>query len=179
MSAWTLRLELWLAAIGRWPLLLALAAVLTAMLWAVLLPVAEIAATHEQFQLAVLSSPVAGARSAEPMAASVDTLTEFEQRLAADDDVSRLQRALWRQGASAGLQMNKVDYRNEADANGQFSRLAITLPMTGPYPVVRKFIFSLMADFPGLSLDKLDVKRDQAASGLVETTVHLTLFTHP
>jgi hypothetical protein len=179
VSGWTLKLELWLAAIGRWPLLLALAGVLTAALWAVLLPLAESASTREQFQLAVLGRPAADARPAEPPAPSVDALAEFEQRLASDEDVSRLQRELWRQGASAGLQMNKVDYRNETDANGQFSRLAITLPMTGSYPAVRKFIFSLMADFPGLSLDKLDVKRDQAASGLVETTVHLTLFTSP
>jgi len=179
VNGWPLKLELWLIAIGRWPLTLALVGVLTAGLWTVLLPLAEHASAREQHQLAVSRSPAADAKLAEPAVPSVDALAAFEQRLATDDDIGRLQQELWRQGAAAGLQMNKVDYRSETDANGQFSRLAITLPMTGPYPAVRKFTFSLMAEFPGLSLDKLDVKREQAASGLVETTVHLTLFTRP
>ena len=179
MNAWPLKLSLWLGVIGRWPLVLVFVGALTAVLWGVLLPIAEGTAMREQHLLASLGSTKPDVQVAESAAPRIDMLAAFEQRLATDDDISRLQRQLWRHGATAGLQMNKIDYRSEVDANGQFGRLAITLPMTGSYPAVRKFAFLLMSEFPGLSLDKLDMKREQAASGLIETTVHLTLFTRP
>lgn len=91
----------------------------------------------------------------------------------------RLMKQIWQLGAAAGLQLNRVDYHTEVDAGGRFNRLLITLPMTGSYPAVRKFMFTLMAEFPGLSLDKIDMKRDQTASAQVETSAHMTLHTRP
>ena len=104
---------------------------------------------------------------------------DIEQRLASEDDRMRLMKQIWQLGAAAGLQLNRVDYHTEVDAGGRFNRLLITLPMTGSYPAVRKLMFTLMAEFPGLSLDKIDMKRDQTASAQVETLVHMTLHTRP
>lgn len=178
MRAWTLKVELWLMAIGRWPLVFGAAGVLMALLWGTLLPATEQQAAREHRRLQTLRERTLD-RPVQTEAAPADTLAAFEARLASANDVTSLMRQLWEQGAAAGLQMNKVDYRTEPDTGGGFERLSVTLPMTGPYPAVRKFTFALMAEFPGLSLDKLDMKRDQAVSGRVETTAHFTLLTRP
>jgi hypothetical protein len=178
MNGWTLRVELALASLGRWPVVLGLVALLACALWMVVLPAGDQRVQHERRQLATLTEQAA-APAAAPAAPPADPLATFESRLAGPDDVTNLMVQVWKLGADAGLQMNKVDYRTEPDPGGGFERLSVTLPMTGAYPAVRRFVFSLMAEYPGLSLDKLDMKREQTAHGRVETTVHLTLLTRP
>ena len=176
MSGWTLRAGLALAALGRWPVVLGVVALLACALWMLVLPAGDQRVQRERRQLASLTEQ---APATAPASAPADPLATFESRLAGPDDVTDLMVQVWRLGADAGLQMNKVDYRTEPDPGGGFERLSVTLPMTGAYPSVRRFVFSLMAEFPGLSLDKLDMKREQTAHGRVETTVHLTLLTRP
>lgn len=179
MTAWTLRTELALASIGRWPLVIAGVSLLAAALWIAVLPEVDQRILQERRQLAALADRSTQASMVAPPAPPADPLATFESQLATAEDVTNLMIQVWKLGADAGLQMNKVDYRTEPDAAGGFERLSLTLPMTGAYPAVRRFVFSLMTDFPGLSLDKLDMKREQTALGQVETTVHLTLLTRP
>ena len=179
MNGWPLKLELWLAGLGRWPPILALLAVAVAALWGVVLPITEERAARalQQAAAAAAVKPVARASSDAP---AVDALGSFEAQLAGEDALNRLMQQLWKQGRAAGLLIQKVDYRREADAGGRFERLHISVPATGSYPAVRQFSFALMSAFPSLALDGLDITRDpNAASGMVETTLHLSLFTRP
>lgn len=181
MRAWPLAASLALAHLGRGPVLLMAAGVLTAAVWGVLVPAAERQSVQQQGQLdaarrAAADLPAQPQRSASP---HVNALQAFENRLASPEDTALLQKQLWAQAAAAGLELNKVDYRSETDASGQFARLSITLPVTGTYPGVRRFIFALMAQFPGLALDKLDLKRSSASAAQVEATMHLTLLRRP
>ena len=181
MRAWPLAASLALAQLGRGPVLLIVAGVLTAAVWGALVPFAERQAAQQQRQLddarrAAADSPARPERSASPQ---VSALQAFENRLAGAQDVALLQKQLWQQARAAGLELNKVDYRSEVDAGGQFTRLSITLPVTGAYPGVRRFIFALMAQFPGLSLDKLDLKRTSVGTAQVEATMHFTLLGRP
>ncbi len=167
--------ELWFASVGRWPVALAVVLAVPALLWAVV-PATERQARQQQLL-------AQGERAAPlPVAAApagAETLAAFEKNLATDADVDRLMRQIWQHGGAAGLHMNKVDYRVETDAGGGFKRLLVTLPLSGTYPAVKSFAFTLMAAFPTLSLDKLDIKREHAAQGEVETTLHMSLLTRP
>lgn len=181
MRAWPLTASLMLAHVGRGPVLLVAAGVVTAVIWGVLVPAAERQSVQQQRQLdearrAAMDLPERPERSASPQ---VNALQAFENRLAGAEDIALLQKQLWQQAAAAGLELNKVDYRSEMDASGQFTRLSITLPVNGAYPGVRRFIFALMAQFPGLSLDKLDLKRSAVSAAQVEATMHLTLLGRP
>jgi Tfp pilus assembly protein PilO len=183
MKAWPLNLQLWAVSTGPWPIVLAMAVLLAGGLWGVLVPAAERSASRQQDRLEQArrdhAAGTATPSATEAAAAPVAPLAAFEDSLATDDDVARLMGQVWQQGAQAGLQMNKVDYRSEPDGAGGFARLHLTLPVKGPYPAVKGFVFKLMAAHPGLSLDKLDMKREHATVGEVETTLHLTLLTLP
>jgi Tfp pilus assembly protein PilO len=180
MNRWPLALSLLLARLGRGPVLLAAAALLAAGVWGLMVPAATRASMHQQLQLDALRQSASQApRPAAPVSTQGTALEAFERRLANDDVVTAFQRQLWQQAEAAGLQLNKVDYRSEGDAGAQFTRLSITLPATGTYPGVRRFIFALMAQFPGLALDRLDLKRSSATGAEVEATMHFTLLRRP
>jgi len=179
VSAWRLRSGLFLSSLGRGSLVLALLVLVTAVIWLGLVPVAESELARETRQLAAVREATHDAPAARTGSQRPDALGAFEQRLASEDDRMRLMKQIWQLGAAAGLQLNRVDYHTEVDAGERFNRLLITLPMTGSYPAVRKFMFTLMAEFPGLSLDKIDMKREQTASAQVETSAHMTLHTRP
>ena len=180
MNAWPLRLELWLAGLGRWPPILAGLAVAVATLWGVVLPVSEERAARAWQQTAAAAVTQPSPRAAPPDAPVADTLGSFEAQLADEADRTRLMQQLWKQGRAAGLLLQKVDYRREADVSGRFERLHIRVPVTGSYPAVRQFSFALMSAFPSLALDGLDITRDpDDTAGRVETTLQLSLFTRP
>jgi hypothetical protein len=149
------------------------------LLWTVVLPDAQRHAKLATHQLKELPRSLDTSRSDVTNASQHDTFAEFEQHLASPEVVSHFMAQLWKQADQQGLLLNKVEYRKEADSAGRFNRLSITMPTVGTYPAVRQFTFALMADFPALSLDKLDMKRSQVTSGEVEATLHLTLLTQP
>lgn len=178
MSTWPLQLQLLLRRCNPWALMLSLAGLLALLLWALLLPLAERQLQDEEQRLAMARKKQP--RLIPPSAlGTTDQLAAFEASLANDEDLARLMRQLWLQGQVAGLQLSKVDYRHEHDLNGRFHRVSITLPLSGPYPAVRQFVFGLMAEYPGLALSRLDMKREQTGSPLVETTVHFILLKRP
>lgn len=178
MNTWPLRLQLLLGQLNRWMLALGLAGLLALLLWALLLP---LAARNVHLGQQRLAEAAKAPMSPPPqrVIGSAEQLAAFESSLASDEDLARLMRQLWLQGQIAGLQMSKVDYRHERDPHGEFRRVAITLPMTGPYPAVRQLVFGLMAEYPSLALTKLDMKREQTSSPQVETTAHLMLLQRP
>lgn len=180
MSRWPLAASLVIARLGRGTLLLLGGAAVVAVVWGIVVPAAERESARQLHQLAALRQAAAEApKASAPAMPQMNALQSFESRLATREDVASLQRQLWKQAAAAGLQLSKVDYRSEADTGAQFTRLSVTLPVTGPYPSVRRFIFALMAQFPGLSLDKLDLKRTTVGTAEVEATMHLTLLGKP
>lgn len=180
MRNWPLALSLAAARLDRGLAGLLTALVAAALVWAVLVPAAEQQAAAQQKRLDTFRQQQADAPKAFPAAPQhVDALQAFEARLATPAVQHQFQQVLWQQAAANGLQLSKVDYRIEADAGAGFTRLSITLPVNGPYPAVRKFLFSLLAQFPGLAMDKLSLKRTAAGSAQVEATVQLTLLGPP
>lgn len=179
MSDWSLAARLLLSRLGRGTLALAVLVLATGVIWLWLLPAAEHHLAREARRVAAWREQAAVAAPAPAAAVRPDALALFEQRLATDDDRNRLMKQLWEHGTAAGLQLSQVDYRTAPGAEGRFNRLLIKLPMTGPYPAVRRFLFGLMAAFPGLSLDQLDIKRDQSDKAEVEVDAHMTLHLRP
>jgi len=178
-SPWTLRLQLALSSLGPGAPGLALGGLVVLLLWFVALPAAQVGRDGALAEWQRAQAAAQGARDTAPAAAPADALADFGARLGGDDDVARLVQQIWRQGSAAGLQISKVDWRAEAEPGQGFARVTVTVPMTGPYTAMRKFSFGLLAAYPGLALDKLDMKRELASSGVVETTAHFTLYVRP
>lgn len=170
MNAQQLRLALELAlARHALPLLIG-SLLLGGIVWcaAVVLPAQARERDQLQAQLTQTAAPAAPAPQ-DPMAA-------FRAVLRADAEKSEVARALWRAAADAGLQTSRVDYRSGAATAAGFSRFELTLPVSGQPAVIRRFAFSLLEQYPGLALEKIELQRESAAQDQVEAQLAFVLL---
>jgi hypothetical protein len=175
-----LALQLWLQSMGPWSLGALCSAALAGLFWAVALPGIHARLHQQQALVEHLRRQAPGRPMAlDPKAPSTDALTLFRSTLAKGADRGRFMRRLWSESAQRGLLISKVDYRDEPDQAGRFDRLQVTFPVTGSYPAVRNFALQLLADFPGLALDKLEIKREAAPQADVTANLHFVLLVEP
>lgn len=106
----------------------------------------------------------------------VDPLAAFTKILSSESQQHQFLRVLSRRAAQAGLQVGRIDFHTERGTNTGFDRFSIALPVNGTYSLLQEFIFGLMADYPGLALEKLALRREQANQDEVDAQVHLLLF---
>lgn len=182
MNRWPLRLQLLLEGSQRWALLLGVSMAGVVLAWGWLLPSAQQQLLQQKDALRSLSrggaaQPAPPAPPAPPAIMPMPTpLQTFEATLADEAALAKLMRRIWQQAPEAGVILSKIDYQFETDSAGQFLRTTLKVPMHGSYPAVRRFAFSLLADFPALSLDKLTIKREPGGGAQIEASAYLTLY---
>lgn len=75
-----------------------------------------------------------------------------------------------------GLALQQVDYKSDRDKNGKLIRFQMSLPLTGEYPTIRKFLSELQAQIPIASLEQIQFERQSVGSSLVNANVRLVIF---
>lgn len=161
----------WPGAIGLGVLALALAGYL-----AVLLPTQDRLA-NLRTQISSLSAKIAKNKATQStMSAPEDNLLDFYRRfpvhVAAPDVLEKLYAA----AADAGIALEQGEYRPETAKGDKLDRYQITLPVTGSYPQIRKFIARLLVDLPAISLDGVSFQRQKIGDAQVESQIKLTLY---
>lgn len=110
------------------------------------------------------------------MPAPEDNLLDFYRRfpvhVAAPDVLEKLYTA----AADAGIALEQGEYRPETAKGDKLDRYQITLPVTGSYPQIRKFIARLLVDLPAISLDGVSFQRQKIGDAQVESQIKLTLY---
>ena len=173
MISQALKLQVELA-LARWnwvPLLLALLSASILLISLVGLPRLRQREAEQRSQLGKLRllPKVMVPRPVGPFAA-------FTKILSSQTQQHQFLRVLSRRAAQAGLQVGRIDFHTERGINKEFDRFSITLPVNGTYTVVQGFIFGLMADYPALALEKLELRRAQANQDEIDAQVHVLLF---
>ncbi len=77
---------------------------------------------------------------------------------------------------TAQLTLDRADYATPAEGVNGASRLQATLPVSGTYPDVRRFIAAVLNDLPNSALESLQIERPDAKSTQVNATVRFVLF---
>lgn len=75
-----------------------------------------------------------------------------------------------------GLALQQVDYKTDRDKNGKLIRFQMSLPLTGEYQTIRKFLSDLQAQIPIVSLEQVQFERQNVGSPLVNAKVRLVIF---
>lgn len=131
-------------------------------------------------RLAVLR-PQPAAPAASGPARQLETLRSFfpgrQAREAVIDRIESLAR-------EHGLTLESGDYREivpEAVRSGgprpgELVRYQLTLPVKGSYPAWRAWLAALMNELPAVALDDFSLKRDAAASPVVDARVRFSLY---
>lgn len=94
----------------------------------------------------------------------------FERRESADMWLAKL----YGVAAASGLDWRSADYRL-ADARHRLERYHISLPVTGTYAQIRKFLEGALVEVPVASLDHISFRRKESGEPRVEADIVLTL----
>lgn len=168
---WRLQLELTLARVRWFPVLVTLMSIAALLVAFALLPRL---AKQEKILLAKQTS----LRKTPKIDVVIpkDPLAAFNQVLSNAEAQTGFLRALSKQASQAGLKTGRIDFRLEHSVDAGFDRLSIVIPVTGRYPVVQGFAFGLLAEFRGLALDKIELRREQPNLEELDAQLHFSLL---
>lgn len=68
------------------------------------------------------------------------------------------------------------DYRVERDMKGKFSKVMVTMPVKAPYQSLKRYVFKLLAENPGLALSKMEIKAGQIGADRIDAELTFTLL---
>lgn len=77
---------------------------------------------------------------------------------------------------SNGINLNKGEYKMTHDRVGKLVRFQITLPIRGGYLQIRKYLNSLRAEIPIISIEHLQFERQKIGNHEVEAKIMLALY---
>lgn len=75
-----------------------------------------------------------------------------------------------------GLNLQQVEYKADPDKAGKLLRLQMSLPLSGDYQTIRRFLSNLRAEIPIVSLEQVQFERQKIGDPLVEAKVRLVIF---
>lgn len=161
----------WPGTLGLGLLVLGLVAYL-----ALLLPAKDRLA-NMQMQVSELRAQFAKKQALQSaMSAPEDTLPHFYQFFPAHVATPDMLEKLYAAAADSGIALEQGEYRPETGKGEKLDRYQITLPVTGSYPQIRKFIGRLLSDLPAVSLDGVSFQRQKIGDPQVESQIKLTLY---
>lgn len=76
----------------------------------------------------------------------------------------------------AGLGLERADYSLGAATAGALTRVEATLPLTGSYAGVRRFVAEVLNELPHAALESLQLERANAQAKELQATARLVLF---
>ena len=77
---------------------------------------------------------------------------------------------------SSPLALRAGDYHVIDDHTGRLVRYEVSFPIAGPYPNVRLFLRTVLAEVPSVALEKVDVEKNMTDGAQAKTTVSFTLY---
>lgn len=161
---WAWRNGLWLPLTGA---LLATAAALGLDAWATTGRLRAEAAAPVAAHVTPATSP-RGAEDAQRLAALRAVLLPAQEATGA---VRRLVEI-----TQPELAWQRAEFQHSDEAAPGVARLQITVPVSGEYPALRRALQRALAEMPQLSLDQLQLRREQAGDSQLETRLRFSLW---
>jgi len=177
LQRFRLHAEIALVRHGFWlPLVVALA-VLSIVLWLVVIPSVKADITQKQKALATLEkssqTPMITPQTFDKNTAQLEL---FEKNIADQKRLSSALQAIFSMAKKHGITLSKAEYKNSHHRNGYYNTTQITLPLQGNYSAIRRFSLEVLSILPFCSMDEIVFKREAIGSSQVEARIRLTLW---
>jgi len=163
---------------GPWWLVLTLGFCLLLVVAGTLLPALHAELAAEQAALRALQARAAsGEQPTEPPESTSDRHYQaFRAVLAEEAQVLATIQAVLDLAASHQLLSTRADYQRGRDPQAQLDTLQMTVPVSGRYADIRRWIEEILATQPFVSVDELSFKRDEIARHEIEAKVRLSIW---
>lgn len=155
----------------------ALLALAAAMLLLIVLPglAAEIRADETSWQ-EVRAKVATASRQRQGPADPADALRRFQAAFPSAQDRHRRITKLLALAAGMGLQPRRSDVRSLNEPAIGLTRVRVTMPLTGSYEGLRRFVDQALRDDPALSLDLLRLERSDPQSLALRAELQWSLW---
>lgn len=105
-----------------------------------------------------------------------EQIAQFYRLFPQDKDLPQWMEKIFATAQSQGIELEQGEYKVTRDKQGGLVRFQMTFPVKGAYPQIRKYLTSLMADIPALSLQQVKFKRQKVGDAMVEANIDLVLY---
>jgi hypothetical protein len=105
-----------------------------------------------------------------------DALASFYGYFVSREEAFAALSAIYTAADAEGLSLDTGEYRLSRDRGARLLRYQIVLPVKGSYPKIRQFVARALNEAPGIALEDLSLRRENAQSNVVEARVQLALY---
>lgn len=175
-----LSVEIGLHRHGPWWLLVALSFCVLLAVAGTLLPALHAELAAEQGSLRTLQARAVGGEqpTEAPESASERHYQAFRELLAEERQVLGTIEAVLDLAASHRLLSTQAEYQGGSDLQAQADTLEMTVPVSGRYADIRRWIEEILATQPFVAVDELAFRRDEIDRNEIEAKVRLTIWHH-
>lgn len=100
----------------------------------------------------------------------------FMRRLPSRDELPAVLATVVAQAKDAGLQLERGDYEFTVAKSGLIARYRVTLPVSGTYVQVQKFVDGTLAVLPPVALESLKIERDTVGDTNLEANLQFAVM---
>ena len=111
-----------------------------------------------------------------PVQTSEAQRAAFYRDFPAQTEVTRWIERIYAAAAAEKLLLTRGEYLLAPVADTRLTRYQITLPVHGDYARIRRFIATILATTPNLSVDDLNLQRQSISDPQVEGRIRLSLY---
>ncbi len=105
-----------------------------------------------------------------------EQLTEFYRIFPNDKNLLPWVEKVFYLAEKNGIKLDQGEYKMTRDRVGKLVRFQMTLPVRSEYPQIRKFLDSLRAEIPIISMEHLQFERQKVNDSEVEAKIRLALY---
>lgn len=165
-----------------WPWVIAvIGLVLAAAAWLAYRDIGQDTARQvKQLELARLHSLIAERqqRAGKPLS-QAERVSGFYQQLIQEQAYPQVLDFIYQAAAKESLQLDAGEYVLDKLVSGQLMIYRVRFPVQGEYGAVRRFINSVLATYPTISLDDAKLKREAVADAELEAELQFSLLLRP
>ncbi|MCP5093130.1 MAG: type 4a pilus biogenesis protein PilO [Gammaproteobacteria bacterium] len=100
----------------------------------------------------------------------------FIESLPTEHDVPDIMTGIVTIAATAGIELERGSYELTPADSGAISRYQMSLPVTGSYPEVRKFVENVLATVPAITLENMRIERDVVSNRIIAADLKFSIL---
>jgi hypothetical protein len=100
----------------------------------------------------------------------------FVASLPGRNDVPAIMGSVITIAAASGIELEHGSYEYLATDDAAIARYRMTLPVSGSYPQVRKFVENLLATVPAIALDSIRIERDNISDQTIAADLRFSVL---
>lgn len=166
----------WIERLG-WPAWIGVAAAAAAaVLWLGVLPGLHRATAALNAEVDAARARLAAGQAPATSAAPADPAAALVAQLPGPDALPAFIEQLHLLAAQSGLQLERAEYRAQAQGSARWQRQQVVLPVRGSYPQLRRWLDAVLARHPSATLDEFTVRREGERGASVDSRVQLSFY---